>query len=62
MLARTATDKICFDVYNIDQALANVTLFVKTQYDTFLEIQIFASVSSMYLKLSSAAISMLCCK
>ena len=39
-----------------------VTQFAKTQHDIFLEIQIFASVSFiyMYLKLCSVVISMLC--
>ena len=40
-----------------------VTRFAKTQHnDAFLEIQIFASVSSVYLKLCSVAIPMLYCK
>ena len=40
-----------------------VTGFAKTQHnDAFLEIQIFASVSSIYLKLCSVVISMLYCK
>ena len=40
-----------------------VTWFAKTQQnDAFLEIQIFASVSSIYLKLCSVAIPMLYCK
>ena len=34
----------------------NVTRFVKTQHDAFLKIQIFTSVSYMYLKLCSVAI------
>ena len=39
-----------------------VTRFVKTQHnDAFLEFQIFAPVSFMYLKLCSVAISMLYC-
>ena len=40
-----------------------VTRFAKTQHnDAFLVIQIFASVSSIYLKLCSVAIPMLYCK
>ena len=39
----------------------NMTQFAKTQHKTFLEIQIFASVSSIYLKLCSVAIPMLYC-
>ena len=40
-----------------------VTRFAKTRHnDAFLEIQIFASVSSIYLKLCSVAIAMLYCK
>ena len=40
-----------------------VTQFAKTQHnDAFLENQIFASVSSIYLKLCSVAIPMLYCK
>ena len=40
-----------------------VTRFAKTRHNgAFLEIQIFASVSSIYLKLCSVAISMLYCK
>ena len=40
-----------------------VTRFAKTRHnDAFLEIQIFASVSSIYLKLCSVVISMLYCK
>ena len=40
-----------------------VTRFAKTQHnDAFVEIQIFASVSSIYLKLCSVAISVLYCK
>ena len=40
-----------------------VTQFAKTRHnDAFLEIQIFASVSSIYLKLCSVVISMLYCK
>ena len=41
----------------------NVTRFAKTRHnDAFLEIQIFASVSSIYLKLCSVAIPKLYCK
>ena len=40
-----------------------VTQFAKTQHnDAFLEIQIFASVSSIFLKLCSVVIPMLYCK
>ena len=40
-----------------------VTQFAKTQHnDVFLEIQIFASVSSIYLKLCSVATPLLYCK
>ena len=40
-----------------------VTRFAKTRHNAaFLEIQIFASVSSIYLKLCSVAIPMLYCK
>ena len=40
-----------------------VTRFAKTRHnDAFLEIQIFASVSSIYLRLCSVAIPMLYCK
>ena len=40
-----------------------VTQFAKTQYnDAVLEIQIFASMNSIYLKLCSVAIPMLYCK
>ena len=40
-----------------------VTRFAKTRHnDAILEIQIFASVSSIYLKLCSVVISMLYCK
>ena len=43
--------------------LGYVTRFAKTRHnDAFLEIQIFASVSSIYLKLCSVVISMLYCK
>ena len=44
-------------------SLKIVTRFAKTRHnDAFLEIQIFASVSSIYLKLCSVVISMLYCK
>ena len=40
-----------------------VTRFAKTRHnDAFLEIQIFASTNSIYLKLCSVVISMLYCK
>ena len=40
-----------------------VTRFAKTRHnDAFLEIQIFASINSIYLKLCSVVISMLYCK
>ena len=41
----------------------NVTRFAKTRHnDAFLEIQIFASMNSIYLKLCSVVIPMLYCK
>ena len=40
-----------------------VTRFAKTRHnDAFLEIKIFASMNSIYLKLCSVVISMLYCK
>ena len=40
-----------------------VTQFAKTQHnDAFLEIQIFASMNSIYLKLCAVVISILYCK
>ena len=39
-----------------------VTRFAKIRHDTFLEIQIFASVSSIFLKFCSVAISMVYCE
>ena len=51
--------------YNLNkfQNFKNVTRFAKTQHnDSYLEIQIFASMNSIYLKLCSVVISMLYCK
>ena len=53
---------IC-SMYNSIIVYVTVTQYVKTQHnDTFLEIQIFASVSYIYLKLCSVVVSMLYCK
>ena len=49
-------------MWNDVGAVVYVTRFAKTQHnDAFLEFQIFASMSFMYLKLCSVAISMLYC-
>ena len=49
--------------YAFNKQLSFVTRFAKTQHnDEFLEIQIFASMNSIYLKFCSVVISMLYCK
>ena len=48
---------------NVAMVMTYVTRFAKTRHnDAFLEIQIYTSVSSVYLKLCALAIPMLYCK
>ena len=64
-MCSTRMCQVAFEVYRnlASQLLTYVTRFAKTRHDDiFLEIQIFALVSSIYLKLCSVAISMLYCK
>ena len=49
--------------YASENGMTNVTRFAKTRHNyAFMEIQIFVSVGSIYLKLCSVVISMLYCK
>ena len=53
---------VCVCIYIYIYIYIYVTRFAKTRHnDAFLEFQIFAPVSFMYLKLCSVAISMLYC-
>ena len=58
LIAPSLVDAIAFRI-----RIPNVTRFAKTRHnDAFVEIQIFASMNSINLKLCSVVISMLYCK